>query len=152
MGSGMSVPPENRDPAERPEPLERTTADALESRKRHERLARARAARAHHHPGAGLVLIWFVAAAWVVLLLVHFALWLEGVNEGNWPSVIARPWLVVSVALVVRGRRIAPAVPSARLPGIPGRRWCTCGRSPRTARKSRNGGHHGSASRRPSTW
>lgn len=106
MGSGMSVPPENRDPAERPEPLERTTADALEPRKRHERLARARAARAHHHPGAGLVLIWFVAAAWVVLLLVHFALWLEGVNEGNWPSVIARPWLVVSVALVVRGRRM----------------------------------------------
>jgi len=52
------------------------------------------------------VLIWFVAAAWAVLLLVHFALWLEGVNEGNWPSVIARPWLVVSVALAVRGRRM----------------------------------------------
>jgi hypothetical protein len=73
---------------------------------RRERLTRARAARAHRHPGAGLVLIWFVAAAWVVLLLVHFALWLEGVNEGNWPNVIARPWVVVSVALVVRGRRM----------------------------------------------
>lgn len=37
--------------------------------------------------------------------MVFLVLWLEGVNLGGWPGVAATPVLVVSLALVTRGRR-----------------------------------------------
>jgi hypothetical protein len=80
-----------------------------ESRKaveRRERLARARAARARRDPAVGLVLIWSGVGIWMVIFLVLVVLWLEGVNLGSWPGVTAAPVVVVSLALVTRGRRM----------------------------------------------
>jgi hypothetical protein len=80
-----------------------------ESRKaveRREQLARARAARARRDPAVGLVLIWSGVGIWMVIFLVLVVLWLEGVNLGSWPGVTATPVVVVSLALVTRGRRM----------------------------------------------
>ena len=73
---------------------------------RREQLARARAARARRDPAAGLVLIWSGVGIWMVIFLVLVVLWLEGVNLGSWPGVTAAPVVVVSLALVTRGRRM----------------------------------------------
>jgi hypothetical protein len=86
----MSTPPEDR--------------KAVERRKR---LARARAARARRHPGAGLLLISFAVATSMVIFLVDFVRWLQGVNVADrWPYNNTPLVFFVSVALVARGRRM----------------------------------------------
>jgi hypothetical protein len=85
----MSTPPESRKAVER-----------------RERLARARAARARRHPGVGLLLISFAVATSVVIFLVEFVLWVQGVNVNRWPYNITSQVFFVSIALVARGRRM----------------------------------------------
>jgi hypothetical protein len=84
----MSTSPENRDVIER-----------------RERLARARAARARRNPGVGLLLISFGVATWTVIALAFLVLSLEGVNVNNVARVVGPLVVVVSLALVTRGRR-----------------------------------------------
>src|SRR5215472_14770110 len=99
---GMSTPPENPDAAEWPEQPTRITVDATLRNQRHERLASARAARARRDPGVGLLLISIAVASWVVIFLIFLVLWLQGVNIGNWPSMIGPSVVVVSLALLTR--------------------------------------------------
>jgi len=100
----MPTSRENHDAVERREQLPRNTDDAVVRR---ERLARARAARVRrHHPGVGLLLIWFAVAISTVAFLVFVGLWLKGVNADGWPGTITSVVFAVSLALVKLGRRL----------------------------------------------
>lgn len=76
------------------------------SHERHERLARASAARARSHRRVGLLLISIAVAIYVVPFLVFLVLWLDGVDLGSWPYTIAVSVFPVSLALVTVGRRM----------------------------------------------